>query len=935
MQQKSKTPQVKHIVKNIIVFSAIFISLFMAEQSAAQQLSHLKVEILKDSLYADNDTKIVFNNISITNTGVKTYRVGVTINIPKGWKNLQDKEQLFEEGVLYTFLPGQVKTIPLNLIKQSTALANWQDINIKVWLWDMPAMDTSYRHVYIKTEQDRKYITRITSDEIMLDEKPEFGEIPVYIKNTGNVADTYLLWYQNAYLEIEEKISLKLPAGKDTNFVYRFPIRSSLWQGLYQQKINLMIKNDAKSTAIVYQLARAKSSYKQRRSGYQIMPIVVEGSMMSFNDRTSYFGGISGSLDLGPKDDVSFYYRSRQYGSMYRNFYQANAYYVAYTHDKWNFSVGRLNPMANYFLYTGLAAKVSYKPDENTVFSLSAHKHDPQFVGLLNDGVTAFSRYKMNKILVSHTAIVNRNAVDGTMGSVLENTAQIVKTKSTKFALKGGVSTEEQQIDTAGNTKHKIGYIVGYEFSHSHKDWLFTSNIDLNSRNVPGLYKGRTLQNHRITRTFNKFTAGVYYDANYIAINYFRDSLYNTDILKYNVSSYGLLGRVVSGKHQFTMTGGIMTNRSGGKAVAGGRRYISSLDYLFRHYSSQISFNSTNALLETGIITTNGLTVSSKYVGVNIAYTSTPVSFNGINNGTEGGPERIETITGGPNVNFYINKHISGSARYNFFKTTQDVNIRHGFGGAIGYSSAKSGLSIQMSGFYTLDSKIVPGTPIQDVRSAQISLIKRLDVPLLFARKYHELSAVLYHDMNNNGIRDNNEDIIPDAVLTVNDNTLKTNEKGEIRCRNIDNGQYSLGFQNTATNGLVPVNGTETRVAVSGNNISVEIPFKAGKIIAGRVSIQNDEASHLQMSPDNIKITATDNTGKSYVTLTGATGDFKMYVPAGIYTVALNKAAFEGSEFKPERMSFAQIDLTKDSKSEVQFNINKKVRKVRYVNSSE
>ena len=87
------------------------------------------------------------------------------------------------------------------------------------------------------------------------------------------------------------------------------------------------------------------------------------------------------------------------------------------------------------------------------------------------------------------------------------------------------------------------------------------------------------------------------------------------------------------------------------------------------------------------------------------------------------------------------------------------------------------------------------------------------------------------------------------------------------------------------------------------------------------------------MSPDYIKIMISDTMGNEYYALTNLEGDYYITLPSGVYSVALNPKAFQGSDFKADRMKY-EADLERNEKEFIQFTIKQKKRKIRFLNEN-
>ncbi|MBO6762239.1 MAG: carboxypeptidase regulatory-like domain-containing protein [Roseivirga sp.] len=90
---------------------------------------------------------------------------------------------------------------------------------------------------------------------------------------------------------------------------------------------------------------------------------------------------------------------------------------------------------------------------------------------------------------------------------------------------------------------------------------------------------------------------------------------------------------------------------------------------------------------------------------------------------------------------------------------------------------------------------------------------------------------------------------------------------------------------------------------------AVYIPLKRGVQIVGNILLQKAQYSALGeggMKLNGIRVTATDGSGETYTSLTDLSGQFRLYVPFGTYTIRVNEQAID-SQFE-----FAQSSYTLD-----------------------
>jgi hypothetical protein len=110
------------------------------------------------------------------------------------------------------------------------------------------------------------------------------------------------------------------------------------------------------------------------------------------------------------------------------------------------------------------------------------------------------------------------------------------------------------------------------------------------------------------------------------------------------------------------------------------------------------------------------------------------------------------------------------------------------------------------------------------------------------------------------------------------------------------------------------------------NEKKVFIPFRESRGIRGSLKMIADEKSNRRMSLSNIRVTATDQKGVVFHTLTDANNEFSFDLPAGIYMVMINNGVFD-EEFRPAEIS-KQVDLINNNILEIQFEIRQRKRQI-------
>lgn len=934
-----------HIIP--ILFCAFFIT---TNRASAQHCKFYELTY-KDSIIAAKESNLISNNIRLSNIGHKTVRLSLQIDIPSNWKNVAKNNYLDGSEVFYNLSPGQQKNIPLNLLKLPKSAVGWDSVRIVVRLRELS--DSHVHYCVISAAPNPRFAAEPITEDLNLLDKPE-KEIPLSIslKNTGNIPDVYSVNWKTRGAESFKSISL-LP-GQDTILTYGYHMPFMAWSDFDRDDILFTIKSATGNIfSHTFAITKSKRVIKKEKYAYAYLPVTLEAGALNYGSVYTYFIGARGNLQFGERNNLDFSYRSKQIGKEVYGL-QRDMFMLDYTYHKWKFGVGQVSAPQNFFISNGRGASVSYKPDMKSDISLTANFKDHNFFYNSNT-FSLGAKYPIGKFSMIQSAAADFNDVTGINGYAISNDVQLVNNTTTALSVKAGGGLEQNTKAKPNQKETAAGFLGGYAFSHRIKKWAFISSINYYSNDVPGSQKGMSIQQHQLSRIVSdKISIGINYSYNRTKTRFYRDTLYNTDVLKTNSTQYGLVARYLSRKQAVSFYFGSMKTVSQSNGGGTGNPYFLDVSYSwvgwrksFINFAVQNAYTPKSDLVKSPTLSNViSLTTKVKFAGVAGAYTRTPIPGDAIN----GNKTRYqETINGGPYIDFNVFRgKLKGNIKYSFAKSLYDNDTRTYAAANISYSLPKFGLDLTANGNMPLNKAQISGTnlPISESKTFTISLIKQLNVPVLTKRKYVSMKQVVYFDENNNGKKDEKEEGLPNVRIDISEAVPQTNEeedfddnrttepiytnrKGEARYLNAKKGNYILDLSNAEIEGLVPSMGLEQTIKLQENKL-VEIPFKKGKVVKGNIKITLDSFSNAKLTPDYIKVTATDSAGEKHPTLSDAKGDFFFNLPAGKYTISLNPDAFESSDFKPERTSY-EVDLTDKETAYVQFHIKQKKRKIRYL----
>ncbi len=889
----------------------------------------------KDSLVAGSDNSILFNTIKVKNPSKKTVRLAVAIEVPANWKSFSHDNYFEGNEVYYNLFPGQSKNIPLNLLKRPRTPASWDSVKILVRVRGVT--DTHFYYYHLRAAPEPRFYAQHLTEDLKFETRPDVIPLRINLKNTGNMEDTYSLRWQNRDLELDDKVFVRLKPGEDSNIMYLLKMHPAEWGALYHTSIILVVTGSGSgSYTHTFEISKPRNNIKEAESAYPVIPLFVETGIINQKDEYYYYVGTRGNIHFGDRNDLSFFYRSRQFGSEVYGI-QQNMYLIDYSYHNWKLSAGTIQPLQRFFISNGRGISITHRWNEKKEISAAAVFRDRNFY-YTSDNFSIRAKYPVGKFSLTNILTANFDDSKALNGYALGNELQILQTSRWSLDILTNAGVEEKTRNVPGVEKLTAGIAGGYHLGYKSSTWNFISNTEFYSNMFPGINKGMRLQMHQLTRNFNNKFAGLFYTSNYLNATYFKDTLYNTDVLRFNTEKFGITSGIKKSGSMLTLNTGIM-RYTGVSEFGLDNLYFADINAtiksgkdLFISVSSQNAFKNHIDKENNNVYLTSTLSsFKYKWAGFLATYTSRPVFES------EGGEPVLknydETITGGPFVNYQLfRKSVTGLARYQVSKSVYDQTIRTSAGGSISYSSSKLGLNVQFFANIPLTAINTGGArlPVYEDKLMNLTVTKQISLPVLVNRKYYDIKVVLYHDRNNNGVRDKNEQALKNVQVGINDaHILYSDQNGVIRYKNIKKGNYLFNFSAVKEKGLIPSEGQQQSFLVDGN-ITANIAYKKGKKISGHINIIRDSFSKAKLANDNIRVTATDTAGKTFTTFTDGNGDFSFYLPASLFKISLNEVAFEGSEFKPEQF-FYYIDLIKHEEEAVVFTIRQKQRQVRFL----
>ena len=886
--------------------------------------------------------EVATNVLRVKNGTSRRVNFSLDISSPAGWSTLTSRDKN------YTVAANDSLFIPVRIIPQKNSEGNVNYfVNASaVSSQNIPLASTPWNLEIKKFSQWR---ANVLDKVAYFPSSGDSTSFRINFTNTGNSnEDLYVLFSPPVKVTIadgqgnpiaENAFSMNLPVGIDTTlrFVARLTngkqkddffsskpmLEKEAEEGVYRLQIQVKDNSGGSSSSGGrVELLRLSNEIKVKsEAGNSNIPLTMEfNSYNILSQFTNFSLDLYGDTDLGLNKNLRYYYQTIISNSAYTGTQFLGSYrFVQYSTPKYQFAAGDIGDNMEILL-NGTGVKGNYNYGRFNVGGIYVRRQ--QNGNLMNylTNIGARVGYKDGKSLQVEAEAVSRkdefNDIDGSLvtanGSYRISGSQILKVNA-------GFSQERHTQST--NPFETTGYGFGAQYSVTHKGISLASQARLNSPNFLSQYRGTTSLNLNLRYPFkdgqffslktdmNTRNAEIYSKGFLFPQNKFKRNVYE---FQYGWSTdngnFVLFPRIhddeVLGIKTFTTGGGVL--------------FSSNRQSKFRVYS-RFYTGFTKALdydVDPYLVARWENTIRYKNLNVTARYYYGP--YNVLDN--------LRVVEDGINPQ---SAFISAFATLNFRKAR--LSVRPTFN--VSYESVlarvRSNFSPQLT-FYSKNDfqftltgelfRINQGeSPLPSVNAlgdgvfntyTQSNFLLRFGIKKTFnvkrpGSKSHDLEVVVFKDLNGNNRRDVGEEFVKDALITVKDMALMTNEEGVVIFKNLIQGEYKV-----KSDVLSNVEGWfkgDGQSVILDNDRTVFIPLKRGVQVKGNIILQQAQYSALGaggMNLSGIRVNMTDNSGNSYTALSGQGGEFNLYVPFGLYTIQVNEQAVD------EQFQFAQSSYT-------------------------
>ena len=883
--------------------------------------SKYTTKLLNDSIKANSNKDFIYNSLTLNNSSGDSLKIQVLITSPKSW-------QLITTNIAnITLEPFASSVLPIRLSSTGGNTSQWQEVRIEYRLNDQT--DSRKNYFRVRVQEYSGFRASLPASALVLTRYQKSISIPVIIRNTGNTEGVYTTNVSNDFFDLNSKIQLKLPPGKDTTLMVTFNLSESRYHALKKTEVRLSVRNEKdESYSMVENISKVSDLIKDHPSAYLDMPVQVELGMMYQGEGSpaQYYAAINGNVDLDDKNKFAIALKSNTIAKGQTN--KNSIMRLDYQGEKWSGAVGNIQGIGE-FLVDGYGARAGYLwkgTNKAELFNMfSSRVGNNKIIGAaVQTGYKNTWRFNENFSMNIDKEKLHTAAVLG----------QIAEYKMTdgKIAFITGVGLDHSSQKLVNSSEHTLlGTSLGYNLSYSNRIFQINSNVLYNSNSYAGVFKGQRLHMHDVRVLYKKYFGGVYYEYNFRKQNLFQDTMLYMDVYTAKMANFGLRAGYQQRKGNITLAFGNQKQYQPlNPSENTNYNYLNlSFSYLIANkvQMTLVAFAGKMSLIDgdaakSAFVTSNQGTLQYKRFGTSFRVDNGPF-FHQEFLAYIDSQRTYRKIMFSPFAEIKMfKKRMNGRFQINYAQALPNNVTNANFIANVNYSHPTKGYDFNLNG-------IIPFNTNEGASAKpyfNVAFRMRLKAPFLPVRKFYNLRLVLFKDANSNGLKDKDEELIAGQTLSLNGDLFVTDNEGEVLYKNTDTGSYKADFgHNSTLRGWMPSEGNIQYFQLEGNR-TILIPYKISRVLNGKLSVQKDKMSDVPFGVSNIKVMVAGDKGEVNSTLTDENGEFHFNLPAGKYIVSLSEGAF-GDQFRP--VEFSQpADLVNNQSVILYFEIKQKKRQI-------
>ncbi len=926
------------------------------------ETTNIDLSFLKESVETESN-KSFFNVITIKNNGLKSESFTLNISVPQGWKVLgEEQKEIFIN-------PNDSIIIPLRVSTHGKVKG---DIGYSVIASITDSRGSTIKNEYcfvkIKSREDLRVSVPIGSN--YFDQRTGLSNFSVDISNNGNKEELV-----NIHLNLDKGIGLgdafledfssdiTVPPYTDTTLFFYVRLKTNFIEGKDSYRLLFRAETPSKKFSQSVWFRSLNSNYLNYippTDKIAIIEFTAQG-LMSEGREPNYVLYLQGKTLL--KNNNNLYYQYRNLSSKRsEDFYKYNHMFIGFNYKKWNFEVGDSYKNQETSLY-GRGVTLGYR-GTNFYANTIANKNTRNDA----DNFGFFTGYRFAKSSYNLGLLYNNNR-QREIESIIATIEPKFKIGKHSVSLLLAANPLKQNID--GQNSH-------FEYS---SELRYSSNINKlrNSFRLRyatpfyyGNYKGRlmgTLNSYYEINTTNRI--------NFFAIiNNNVKPVTRNDFLLYENRNNNLNTRLL---HSWDITPKLNLY------------YGPSYE---RYQKNQIV--SDNPLANDFISQTAGLLMGSRfrfddpYTSLSPRITIGNVSIQdfpkiyGNNMGVYDGLKNyfiyyldinfrarkwyfVASYESGPRniysqFNYFFIGRTTRTLRlmpsYNAFlyKDVMHLDARVSFSNDMILKNSYINTSLLFTwymprywssfanAYYTISNRTT-SSGVEAYQSLYLEAGIRKELNFAHPRvSYHNLSIILFKDINGNYKQEPNEPGIRDVIVTlikertlneedipgdVGNIELMSNYLGKVEFTDIPNGIYKVQFTPIGKEVGTFTKSTEELTINLKQNTTEFFPFVEKNKVFGKIVLNRSRLSGLgKIDLSNVRLTATDSHGRSFSTLTNGNGEFTLFAPiTDEYIVNINNIFYENFDLRQNNFV---VQFNGYKQFEVNFVFDEKVRRINF-----
>ena len=869
----------------------------------------------KDSLSITEESYFLYNRIALRLNGLSAT---MQVQPPMGWKLLGTP--------LYSIAASSdsVSLISLTLIRQPGASAEFSPVRIRLESAVLSAqrsvLDTFF---FIRAPAIHSFSVSVPQFAIEVPADAKKVVLPLKVWNKGTTFGQYRISLKTPFYEDPMLFTLRLHPGADSVVEYLM----ALPVGAMRNSPRLLF-SVSDSTGMIQSvpisLTTPRNSSKAHASPFADFPTELETGVMMVDNQYSYYGAATASWSL-KEGSVDLSFRSKLYGPL--NTLERNVFTAQFNRKRWDLTLGQLNSIQHFFSYgRGLRALYRISPTYQLGAQAILHTVPATFT---NNTFSVWLQRRTASASSVFRTVVNSDVKKGLDEYLLsfETAWQFDQATQVKLNVAAGW---ERFLRVPVITDGVIAPGGGYSVQRNGKNLEWSSSWQRFPASFPGVDKGLQTHLHQVRWVRKRGYLDLFYSYNSVISSLLTDTVYLSDVFRFNSEKSGIRFGRREKMLDFSLSTGWLRQTGVSAALLPSYNYaeifFSSTSTLGRSVSVKSLLGYANDRLVSRPVFIYNTTISYrlKSSGLRAYFLQVPVLKD---SAVKVVVRLNRALSVSPYVGFRLWKRVALQFRYNLSKTRFDDRINTSAGMTASWQQPQKGWQLSFSGTYPFSRSAAPGLLGTSFPFFNVSVKKSLRIPFPLKRRYHDLTVTTYADQNGNKRFDSLDQLLSGIGVTVGKDNFVTGPAGSFRFKNMDTGHYRISIGATGANrGWLPPSDNDLSLTMSSSQ-KVMIPFSKSCVITGCVRIELDAYSTQIIEPDHILVKATDSTGKEFSALTNAEGEYFINVPAGVYTVSLNPAAFTGS-IRPVVLH-QSVDLRITQEATVNFVLQEKRRSLR------